>query len=96
MFSVIVDRMSVTEPPDFHTLVMLFVHSANPRGSFQCQASTVLSPYNRYPPQNLDHRSSTAAAMTGNTLTSSPKPANSGGILALTNAPAASRTANRL
>ncbi|KAG8406816.1 hypothetical protein J3459_018645 [Metarhizium acridum] len=38
----------------------------------------------------------TAAAITGKTLTSSPKPAYSGGILAFTKAPAARSTANVL
>lgn len=46
--------------------------------------------------QISDHRKSTAATITGKALTSSSKPANSGGILASTKAPAASSTANVL
>ena len=42
------------------------------------------------------HLSSIPAATTGKTLTSSPSPANSGGMRACTNAPAASRIANTL
>jgi hypothetical protein len=42
------------------------------------------------------HRKATAAPTTGTTLTTSPKPANSGGILAFPKTPAASKIAARL
>jgi len=46
--------------------------------------------------QNFFHLNCIAIATTGNTLTNSPNPAYAGGILALGNAPAASKIAKRL
>src|SRR4051812_41927196 len=46
--------------------------------------------------QPFHQRKATAAPTTGTTLTTSPSPANSGGILAFPNTPAASRMAAKL